>query len=135
MFGDLLTSTDSSGEDERSFHLRLAFARYLPPDKRLGLLEQRRAVLGERLSQLARQARARRDDRYMRLLSERQQEALSGDVSWLDRLIDQERAGRATLSALVARPRLPARFVPLASASQLQRTTACASGPQVGAPR
>ena len=63
VFEDLLAQ--HSGEDERSFNLRLAFARYLPPEGRLGLLEQRRAVLGDRLAQLADRARARRDDRYI----------------------------------------------------------------------
>ena len=57
------------------------------------MLEQRRAVLGERLAQVAARARARRDDRYMRILCERQQDSLSRDVSWLDHLIQEERAG------------------------------------------
>ena len=84
--------------------------------------------------------RARRDDRYMRILAERQHESLSLDVSWLDRLIQEERAGGATPgpsgpaataagagagSAAAWRPEAPsppeARLVPLASASQLQR--------------
>jgi DNA-binding PadR family transcriptional regulator len=95
MFEELLASSRSGAEDERSFNLRLAFARYLPPEARLGLLEQRRAVLGERLAHLAARARARRDDRYMRVLTERQQEALSRDVSWLDNLIQEERTSAA----------------------------------------
>jgi DNA-binding PadR family transcriptional regulator len=140
MFGELLATSQTAGEDERTFNLRLAFARYLPPERRLGLLEQRRAVLGERLAQLAARARARRDDRYMRILAERQHESLSLDVSWLDRLIQEERAGGSTPgpsgpattaagagagSAVASRPKAPsppeARLVPLASASQLQR--------------
>src|ERR1700733_12011884 len=51
----------------------LAGARSLPVEGRLGLLEPRRAVVGERLAQLAARARARRDDRYVRVLSEREQ--------------------------------------------------------------
>jgi DNA-binding PadR family transcriptional regulator len=140
MFDELLATSQTAGEDERTFNLRLAFARYLPPERRLGLLEQRRAVLGERLAQLAARARARRDDRYMRILAERQHESLSLDVSWLDRLIQEERAGGVTPgpsgpattaagagagSAAASRPGAPstpaARLVPLASASQLQR--------------
>ena len=128
MFEDLLSDSQGGGEDERSFHLRLAFARYLPPESRLGLLEQRRAVLGERLVQLASRARARRDDRYMKILFERQREALSGDVSWLDNLIEEERLGRTVTGpgpfgpgASRATAGGQARLVPLASASQLQR--------------
>jgi DNA-binding PadR family transcriptional regulator len=130
LFEELLTGSQGSGEDDRSFNLRLAFARYLPPEGRLGLLERRRAVLGERMAQLAARARARRDDRYMRILVERQQEALSRDVSWLEHLITEERAGE-TLNgtATGARPaevvtgasEHAGRLVPLVSASQLQR--------------
>jgi DNA-binding PadR family transcriptional regulator len=148
MFEELLAGSQTTGEDERSFSLRLAFARYLPPEGRLGLLEQRRAVLGERLTQLAARARARRDDRYMRVLCQRQQEELSSDVSWLDQLIQEERAaspapeGRGD-AAPGAAPRageapravgpaavtwaLGPRLVPLASTSQLQR--AAKAGP------
>ncbi len=144
MFGELLASSQSGGEDERSFNLRLAFARYLPPEGRLGLLEQRRAVLGERLAQVAARARARRDDRYMRVLAERQQEALSRDVSWLDDLIEEERtsaaqgrpaetsasSGGAGAEAVLAAPTPQVgRLVPLASAAQLQR-----AGTRVTAP-
>lgn len=138
VFEELLADSQGRGEDERSFNLRLAFARYLPPEGRLGLLEQRRAVLGERLAQVAARARARRDDRYMRILCERQQDALSRDVFWLDHLIQEERAGRPApppagagpavvpaFEAVAPRPQpgSPAvRLVPFASASQLQRT-------------
>jgi len=138
MFEELMAGGQSGGEDERSFDLRLAFARYLPPERRLGLLEQRRAVLGERLAHLAARARARRDDRYMRVLAERQQEALSRDVCWLDNLIEEERTsavegtpgGRSgrpgDAGAVPAAPQAPraplvTKLVPLASASQLQR--------------
>jgi len=144
LFEELLTDSQGSSEDERSFNLRLAFARYLPPEARLGLLEHRRAVLGERLAQLTARARARRDDRYMRILSERQQEALSRDVSWLDQLIQEERAGkgadepRAPLGAgdipaprsapHATAPSTPvSKLVPLASASQLQRAASKAA--------
>jgi DNA-binding PadR family transcriptional regulator len=121
MFLELLAGSQNSGDDERSFNLRLAFARYLPPEGRIGLLEQRRAVLGERLAQLAARARARRDDRYMRVLSQRQQEELSSDVSWLDQLIREERAANSGLGT-VTLGKTPGP-VPLASASQLQRAT------------
>ena len=156
MFEELLATSQTAGEDERTFNLRLAFARHLPPERRLGLLEQRRAVLGERLAQLAARARARRDDRYMRILAERQHESLSLDVSWLDRLIQEERAGgetsgpigpaataagagagagsaTAAASAAASAPEAPhrpaAKLVPLASASQLQRAARALAAP------
>jgi DNA-binding PadR family transcriptional regulator len=139
MFEELLASSQGATEDDRSFSLRLAFASYLPPDRRLGLLLQRRAVLGERLAQLAARARARRDDRYMKVLFQRQQEELSSDVSWLDQLISEERESGAsnlagppgeTADAQGRHSTQPRRgwlreqspgLVPLASASQLRR--------------
>ena len=94
-----------------------------------------------RLAQLAARARARRDDRYMRILVERQQDALSRDVSWLDDLIQEERTGSAGTppagppanptgrGLLAGAPGAPvARLVPLASASQLQRAAPRAPG-------
>ena len=146
MFEDLLADSRKSGDDDRSFNLRLAFARYLPPEARLGMLEQRRAVLGERLAQMAARARARREDRYMLVLSERQQEELSSHVSWLDRLIREERdpvrgGGPATAGAegradgLADWRRQTKRLVPLASASQLQRPRGPAGGGPAGPPR
>ena len=151
VFEDLLAGSQHSGEDERSFNLRLAFARYLPPEGRLGLLEQRRAVLGDRMAQLAARARARRDDRYMRVLSQRQQEELSSDVSWLDQLIQEERAGKAAPAPALEQVAVPSsvpeptgvgavpamargkevRLVPLASASQLQRAAPGRLRPEV----
>ncbi len=128
LFEELLLGSQGASEDERSFNLRLAFARYLPPTARVGLLEHRRAILGDRLAQLAAGARARRDDRYMRILVERQQESLDQDVSWLERLITEERAAEETTSvyetpaATARQPGPPAAgppAVPLVSASQL----------------
>jgi DNA-binding PadR family transcriptional regulator len=140
MFEELLAGSQSAGEDERSFNVRLAFARHLPREARLGLLEQRRAVLGQRLAQLAGRARARRDDRYMRILADRQEEALSRDVSWLDSLIQEERSGVAAAQT-AGSPLTPsrkgggpadlpaARLVPLASTSQLHRAARDAPAP------
>jgi DNA-binding PadR family transcriptional regulator len=137
MFEELLANSHGPADDERLFPLRLAFARYLPPESRLGLLEQRRAVLGERLAQMSRRGRARRDDRYMRILAARRQEELVRDVSWLDLLIEQERVGAGAGAGAGAGDRTASapsplntrawpRLVPLASASQLQRVTAVA---------
>ena len=68
---------------------------------------------------------------------------LSGDVSWLDHLIEEERASAAATRRRAPRrrglgrpPSHPqARLVPLASASQLQRPAAIAPGAQALAPR
>lgn len=133
MFDELLATSQDSPDDDRAFSLRLAFARYLPPEARLGMLEQRRAVLGQRLAQLAARARARRDDRYMKVLADRQQDALSQDMNWLEHLIREERsaaqAARAPFHPGGEAPGGAPRLVPLASASQLQRARAMEAPP------
>jgi DNA-binding PadR family transcriptional regulator len=96
-FAELLAG-DRAGaaDDARSFGLRLAFARYLPPHARLRLLERRRAQLVQRLTETQRtpaEAGARLD-RYARALREHTAESTERDIAWLDRLIEAERASR-----------------------------------------
>ena len=92
-FKALLSNESGAGsEDARSFGLRLAFARYLPPQARLRLLERRRAQLAERLTETrAATAAGSRLDPYARSLVEHTTESTERDISWLDRLIDAER--------------------------------------------
>ncbi|HET9078850.1 MAG TPA: PadR family transcriptional regulator [Acidimicrobiales bacterium] len=92
LFDELLAAESQSNDDERLFNLRLAFARYLPPDLRLGMLERRRAHLVERLIQLRARVLAARDS-YARSLVEHDQEAAQHDLTWIERLIASERAG------------------------------------------
>jgi DNA-binding PadR family transcriptional regulator len=94
LFEELLVAeSQAGGDDDRAFHLKLAFARYLPPDARLGLLERRRAQLVERLARARTSVRAGRErlDAYASALMERSTEATEHDISWLDRLIANEK--------------------------------------------
>ena len=95
LFEELLATESESSDDDRTFNLRLAFARHLLPDARLGLLERRRAQLVERLAQARAAIRARRErlDAYARSLAEHSTESTEHDISWLDRLIAAERQG------------------------------------------
>jgi DNA-binding PadR family transcriptional regulator len=97
-FTALLGSEAGAGaEDARSFGLRLAFARYLPPQARLRLLERRRAQLAQRLAETrAATGVGSRLDPYARSLVEHTTESTERDISWLDRLIDAERARAAS---------------------------------------
>jgi DNA-binding PadR family transcriptional regulator len=97
LFEELLATENQSSDDQRLFNLRLAFARYLPPDARLGMLERRRAHLVERLIQLRTRVKAVRDA-YARSLVEHDQEAAEHDLSWIERLIALERAAAANSS-------------------------------------
>ena len=93
LFAELLTAENQTAEDDRGFSLRLAFARYLPADARLGLFERRRALLVERLAKARAGVRAGRErlDNYTRSLLEHGTEATERDISWLDKLIAAER--------------------------------------------
>jgi DNA-binding PadR family transcriptional regulator len=91
LFEELLAAETQSSDDDRVFNLRLAFARYLPPDARIGMLERRRAHLVERLIQLRTRFKAARDG-YARSLVEHDQEAAEHDLTWIERLLAAERA-------------------------------------------
>ena len=94
LFEELLALGTTSNDDDRAFNLRLAFARYLPADARLGMLERRRALLLERLARTTAAVRTgfERLDAYTRSLLEHGTETTERDISWLDRLIAHERA-------------------------------------------
>ena len=96
LFEELLATESASGDDDRAFNLKLAFARHLPADARLGLLERRRAQLVDRLAKARTAIRARRErlDAYSRSLMEHGTETTERDISWLDRLIAAERGHR-----------------------------------------
>lgn len=116
LFEELLATETQSNDDDRVFNLRLAFARYLPPDARLGMLERRRAHLADRLIQLRSRMKVARDT-YARSLVEHDQEAAEHDLSWIERLIAAERAAR---QAAVQAVQIPADEVPAAAAVQAE---------------
>ena len=93
LFEELLVAESRSGDDDRGFGLRLAFARFLPAEARLGLLERRRAHLIERLAKGRTNFRTSRErlDTYTRSLMQHSTESTERDISWLDQLIEQER--------------------------------------------
>jgi len=93
LFDDLLTADPASLDDDREFTLRLAFARFVPPDARVRLLERRRATLVERLTKT--RGHAGRDV-YGAALLEHGAATTERDISWLDDLIARERAHATT---------------------------------------
>jgi DNA-binding PadR family transcriptional regulator len=90
LFAELLEAGSQSSDDDRTFNLRLAFARYLPPDARLGMLERRRSYLLERRLQLRDRVASVRDT-YLRSLFEHDHESAERDLGWIERLIERER--------------------------------------------
>ena len=126
-FAELLDSERAGGpEDARSFGLRLAFARYLPPHARLRLLERRRAHLVQRLAEARAAAAAAegRLDPYARSLMEHTTESTERDIAWLDRLIEAERDVRAKEGASPVPPPSPgSRALGAAGRARLGTTT------------
>jgi DNA-binding PadR family transcriptional regulator len=160
LFDELLVADSNATDDERLFHLRLAFARYLPPDARLGLLERRRAYLLERLARTSGAIRSgwERLDAYTRSLIEHGNETTERDISWLDRLIARERetatdpaassseassaraasssgrTNRAASSAPTTRAAASSARTTRAAASSARTTRAASSAPTMPAP-
>jgi DNA-binding PadR family transcriptional regulator len=97
LFDELLVAESHANDDDKVFALRLAFARHLPPEARLGMLERRRARLAERLNRLGARVRAGVDrlDGYGRSLAEHDRETTAHDLRWIERLIASERAASA----------------------------------------
>ena len=92
LFHDLLTADPASLDDDREFTLRLAFARFVPPEARVRLLERRRATLVERLTKTRGHSGR---DAYSAALLEHGAATTERDISWLDDLIARERAQTA----------------------------------------
>jgi DNA-binding PadR family transcriptional regulator len=91
LFGELLAG--GTGDDARSFGLRLAFARHLAPQARLGLLERRRAQLLQRLAEVDGASGDAGLDVYARSVVEHTADSVRQDIRWIDQLIEAERSG------------------------------------------
>lgn len=80
--------------DDKSFHIKVAFCRYLTPARRLELFERRRARVADQLiaARTTRRRTGERLDSYLRSLREHDHESTERDLAWLDRLIAEERA-------------------------------------------
>jgi len=97
-FDELLTDVD--GGSDREFQLRLAFLGHVEPKRRLGVLEDRRTALQDRLHGAMRSFKrarvaARNPDRYRMALMERRVRSTEADIAWLDELIAGERSAAA----------------------------------------
>jgi DNA-binding PadR family transcriptional regulator len=86
-------------DDPRSFGLRLALARHLPPAARLELLERRRVVLERRLAELEGTCGAETLDPYARSVVEHAAAGVRLDLAWLDGLVDAERGAAPVADA------------------------------------
>jgi DNA-binding PadR family transcriptional regulator len=99
MFVGLLADDPDRQSDDRAFALRWSFARYLPSDGRLRLLDRQRRRVEDRMNAAKRGAGAL--DRYERQIAEHAIDSMTRDLAWIESLIAMERAGNA--GSLVAK--------------------------------
>jgi DNA-binding PadR family transcriptional regulator len=81
-------------DDGKNFSLRMALARYLTPNLRLGLLERRRADLVERLAEVRKTSHNEQLDAYARDVMEHAALAVELDLAWVDDLLTRERSNQ-----------------------------------------
>src|SRR5665811_81480 len=84
-------------DDAKSFSLRMALARYLTPSVRVGLLEQRRFSLGQRLYEVRQHVVNQQLDNYARSVMEHGAQAVELEISWIDTLLGTERNNQQPL--------------------------------------
>ena len=91
LFKELLEET-APAIDGDHFTLKLAFFRYLRPEKRVALLERRRAYLQEKLAQFRANLRNYRErmDAYALSLQNHDMRVTESDIEWIDELITNE---------------------------------------------
>ena len=98
LFTRLLAETPSQ-DDPRSFGLRVALARHLPPSARCDLLERRRAELVGKLADLELASASADLDTYAKSVVDHAAEGVRLDIDWLDGLLDAERGDQDTSGA------------------------------------
>ncbi len=95
-FDELLAADPDAGETERAFQVRLAFLAHLPADRRVKVLEDRRARLADqvktaRATLVQARTSSKSTDRYRLALMEHALRTTEADISWLDGLVAAER--------------------------------------------
>jgi hypothetical protein len=81
-------------DDGKNFSLRMALAKYLTPNLRLGLLERRRADLLGRLAEVRAGARNEELDEYARAVMDHAARGVELDLQWIDEMLNTERSNQ-----------------------------------------
>ena len=93
-----LLANPATLDDGRNFSLRMALAKYLTPNLRVGLLERRRADLIERLAEVRTGATNEQLDTYARSVMEHAARGVELDLAWIDNLLSTERSNQQTFA-------------------------------------
>jgi hypothetical protein len=78
-------------DDSKNFSLRMALAKYLTPNLRVGLLERRRNDLVGRLAEVRTGADNEQLDVYARSVMRHAAQGVELDLAWIDSLLATER--------------------------------------------
>jgi hypothetical protein len=82
-------------DDSKNFSLRMALAKYLTPNLRVGLLERRRTDLVGRLAEVRTGANNDKLDTYARSVMEHAAQGVELDLAWIDSLLATERKNQS----------------------------------------
>lgn len=93
-----LLANPATLDDSKNFSLRMALARYLTPNLRVGLLERRRADLVERLAEVRANAENDQLDTYARNVMQHAAQGVELDLEWIDSLLSTERSNQQTFA-------------------------------------
>jgi DNA-binding PadR family transcriptional regulator len=93
-----LLSDPATLDDGKNFSLRMALAKYLTPNLRLGLLERRRADLLGRLAEVRAGARNEELDEYARAVMDHAAKGVELDLQWIDDMLNTERSNQQTFA-------------------------------------
>jgi DNA-binding PadR family transcriptional regulator len=93
-----LLADPATMDDSRNFSLRMALARYLTPSVRVGLLEQRRTNLAQRLREVRQHAGNEQLDAYARSVMEHGAQSVELEIAWIDSLLTTERSNQQPLA-------------------------------------
>ncbi len=85
-------------DDSKNFSLRMALAKYLTPNLRVGLLERRRADLVGRLAEVRAGADNEQLDTYARSVMDHAAKGVELDLAWIDSLLTTERSNQQTFA-------------------------------------
>ncbi|MDE3083543.1 MAG: helix-turn-helix transcriptional regulator [Acidobacteriota bacterium] len=86
-----LLANPATLDDAKGFSMRMALAKYLTPNLRVGLLERRRSDLLERLAEVRTSAHNVELDEYARSVMEHAARGVELDLAWIDTLLSAER--------------------------------------------
>jgi DNA-binding PadR family transcriptional regulator len=85
-------------DDGKNFSLRMALAKYLTPNARIGLLERRRGDLVARLAEVRAGANNDQLDPYARGVMEHAAQGVELDLAWIDGLLTTERSNQESFA-------------------------------------